>query len=220
MSPQLWQQVTWDVARAGGWVAYLLLTLAVALGLALSLRWQRPRWPRLITNDLHNHATGLAFAFIGVHGLTLWLDPYMRFTWQEMLVPMASHYRPLWMAAGIVGAYLMLAVWLSTQVRSRIGYALWRRLHTLAFAVYLLATVHGLGAGTDTRQPWALELYAGSVLLIGALLVNRLLTPAGANGRAHPRLATLTAAVVIGGIAWAAAGPAHMSWSAIAGHSL
>jgi len=26
-------------------MAYVLLTLSVALGLALSARWQRPRWP-------------------------------------------------------------------------------------------------------------------------------------------------------------------------------
>ena len=60
MSVQLWQAVTWDVARAGGLMAYLLLTLSVALGLALSLRWQRPRWPRLITNELHGFVTLLS----------------------------------------------------------------------------------------------------------------------------------------------------------------
>jgi predicted ferric reductase len=216
MSASLWQAVTWDVARAGGWVAYLLLTAAVALGLALSLRWQRPRWPRLITNELHSFVTLLGLVFIGVHTLAVWIDPYMRFGWRDIALPFATTYRPLWMAAGIVATYLMLAIWLSTQLRSRIGYAWWRRLHTLTFAVYLLATIHGLGTGTDTRQPWALELYAGSVLLVGALLINRLLTPIGAHGRSHPRLAALTALVIVGGVFWAAAGPAHAGWSAIA----
>jgi len=45
MSASTWSAVTWDVARAGGLMAYVLLTLSVALGLALSARWQRPRWP-------------------------------------------------------------------------------------------------------------------------------------------------------------------------------
>jgi len=112
--------------------------------------------------------------------------------------------------------------WRSGSARrcARIGYAWWRRLHTLAFAVYLLTTLHGLGTGTDTRQAWALGLYAGSVALVGVLLVKRLLTPAGARGRAHPRLAALAVAVVLGGIAWAARGPAHAGWSAIASHIL
>ncbi|TMC87359.1 MAG: iron reductase, partial [Chloroflexi bacterium] len=45
----IWQTITWDVARAGGFTAYILLTLAVAVGLALSTQLQSPRrWPRLL----------------------------------------------------------------------------------------------------------------------------------------------------------------------------
>lgn len=220
MTAQLWSQVVWDVARAGGFVAYVLLTLSVVLGLALSRRWQHPRWPRLVTNELHSYVTLLALVFTSLHTLAVWLDPFTRFAWRDVLVPLATWYRPLWMAAGIVGTYLLLAIWISSQVRPRLGYAWWRRLHTLTFAVYVLATVHGLGAGTDTRQPWALELYAGSALLVGALLIQRLLTPAGTRGRVHPRLATLTALLLVGGIAWAATGPARAGWATgtLAGH--
>jgi len=220
MSTQMWDAVVWDVARAGGLAAYLLLTLSVALGLTLSLRWQRPRWPRLITNEMHSFVTLLTLVFVCVHVTAVWVDPFTRFGWRDVFIPLASSYRPLWLALGIVGLYLLLAVWISTQVRARIGYAWWRRLHTLAFAVYLLTTVHGLGTGTDTRQAWALGLYAGNVALVGVLLVKRLLTPAGARGRAHPRLAALTVVVVLGSIAWVATGPAHAGWSVIASHIL
>ncbi len=219
MSAQLWQAVTWDVARAGGMVAYLLLTLAMALGLALSLRWQRPRWPRLITNDLHSFVTLLSLVFVGVHVLAVAVDPFVRFGWRDLFVPFATSYRTSWMAAGIVGTYLLLAVWISTQLRTRIGYAVWRKLHGLAFAVYVLSTAHGLGTGTDSRELWALGLYAGSTLLVGGLLIKRLLTPIGAHGRAHPRLAAFTAAGLVGGLAWAAAGPAHAAF-ALAAHGL
>jgi predicted ferric reductase len=217
MSAQVWQQVTWDVARAGGMVAYVLLTLSVALGLALSMRWQRPRWPRLFTNEMHSFLTLLSLVFIAVHVLAVWLDPYMRFGWRDILVPLASSYRPVWMAAGIVGLYLLLAIWISTLLRARIGYAWWRRLHTLTFLIFILSAVHGLGTGTDTRQPWALELYAGSVVLVAGLLINRLLTPIGAHGRPHTRLAVLA---VLAGFWWVAHGPGHAGWSAIAGRSL
>lgn len=220
MSGQLWQQVTWDVARAGGMVAYILLTLSVALGLALSVRWQRPRWPRLFTNDLHSFVTLLSLVFIAVHVLAVLVDPYMRFGLRDILVPLASSYRPVWMAFGIVALYLMLAIWISTQLRSRIGYAWWRRLHTGTFAVYLLTTIHGLGTGTDTRQAWALELYAGSVMLVCGLLINRLLTPVGAHGRPHFRLAALVVLAVAGGFLWVAGGPAHAGWAALANRGL
>jgi predicted ferric reductase len=188
----------------------------VVLGLALSVRWQRPKWPRLLTNELHSYLTLLSLIFIAVHVLAVAIDPYTHFGLEDMLVPLATRYRPLWISLGIVSLYLMLAVWISTQLRSRIGYAWWRRLHTLTFLVYIGSTVHGLGTGTDTRQLWALELYVGSTLLVGALLINRLLTPIGAKGAAHPRLAALTALVVVGGVLWAAAGPAQAGWSAIA----
>jgi hypothetical protein len=140
----------------------------------------------------------------------------MRFGWTEVLVPLMSHYRPLWMALGIVAGYLALAVWLSTELRPRIGYAWWRRLHGLAFAVYALATVHGLAAGSDTRTPWGLGLYAGSVLLVGSLLGVRLLTPVGTRGRTYPNLAGLVALLLLGGVLWTATGPARPGWNAIA----
>ncbi len=38
----IWQSVTWDVARAGGFIAYILLAMAVIVGLALSTQVQSP----------------------------------------------------------------------------------------------------------------------------------------------------------------------------------
>jgi hypothetical protein len=140
----------------------------------------------------------------------------MRFGWTEVLVPLMSHYRSLWMALGIVAGYLALAVWLSTALRPRIGYTWWRRLHGLAFAVYALATVHGLATGSDTRTPWALGFYAGSALLVGSLLGVRLLTPVGMRGRAYPNLAGLVALLLAGGVLWTATGPARPGWNTIA----
>jgi len=216
MTADTWSALTWDVARAGGLMAYALLTLSVALGLALSMRWQRPHWPRLITNELHNFVAGLALVFMAIHGVGLLLDPFMRFGWAEVLVPLVSHYRSLWVATGIVALYLAVAVWVSSQLRPRIGHALWRRLHALTFAVYALATVHGLATGTDTRQPWALGLYACGLLVVGGLLCYRLLVPIGARGRTYPNLAGLVAVLLIGVAVWTARGPARPGWNAVA----
>jgi hypothetical protein len=192
------------------------LTLSVALGLALSLRWQSARWPRLLTNDLHRFVTLLTLVFTAVHGLAAWLDPFMRFGWTEMLVPLASHYRPRWMAMGILAGYLALAIWISSELRSHIGYKTWRRLHTLTFAVYLLATLHGIATGTDTHAAWALALYAGSGLLVGRLLLLRLLTPIGARGRTSPGLAGITVLILVLGGVWTLTGPTQRGWNAIA----
>ncbi|HLJ67726.1 MAG TPA: hypothetical protein VKX16_10250 [Chloroflexota bacterium] len=49
--------------------------------------------------------------------MAVWLDPFMAFGLNEIMVPCASHYRPLWRALGIVAAYLMAAIWLSERVQ-------------------------------------------------------------------------------------------------------
>ena len=171
----IWQSITWDIARAGGFTAYILLTLAVIVGLALSTQIQSPsRWPRLLNSELHNFLTLLSTIFLGVHILATWLDPFTRFSWNEILIPLTSHYRPEWMAFGIVALYLGIAIGISTWIRPLIGYKIWRKLHVLTLGVFALATIHGLGTGSDTQTQWALGIYIVSTVLVGLLLCRRL----------------------------------------------
>ncbi len=171
----LWEAVTWDVARAGGFTAYILAALSVALGLALSMKWQSPgKWPRLVNNELHNFLALLALIFTGVHVLAVWIDPYTKFGLSEILVPLASHYRPAWVALGIVSLYLGIAIGISTWLRPVIGYAWWRRLHFLTLALYVLVTVHGIATGSDTKTLWGIAIYAISIVVICALFSRRL----------------------------------------------
>ena len=47
------------------------------------------------------------------------------------------------------------------------AYDVWRRLHYLNFAVWTLALIHGIAAGTDSDTAWGAAVYAacgGSVL--------------------------------------------------------
>ena len=212
-----WNAVTWDTARAGGLISYVLLTTAVCLGLVLRNRWQSTRWPRLVTNELHGYVSLLALVFIAVHVVAVAVDPFTHFGLSAVLVPFASHYRPVWMGLGIVALYLLLAVWVSSRLRRRIGHRLWRRIHVLAFAVYLAATLHGLGTGSDTRTIWGGALYTTSVALVGSLLAVRLLAPAGQNAVRRPLVAGAAAAAVLAVGAWSLGGPFAAGWSARAG---
>lgn len=170
----IWEAITWDTARAAGFTSYALLTLAVFVGLALSLHWQTNRWPRIINNELHNFLTLLALIFTGVHVLAVVVDPYTAFGLNEILIPLASHYRPLWMAFGIVALYLGLAIGLSTWLRPIIGYKWWRRLHVLTLVLYGLVTIHGIATGSDTRTWWAVGIYAASLIAVSIPLTERL----------------------------------------------
>ena len=178
----LWEAVTWDVARAGGFTAYILSGLAVALGLALSMKWQSAsKWPRIINNELHNFLTLLALVFTTIHVLAVWIDPYTKFGWNEVFIPFLTHYRTIWMSLGIVALYLGIAIGISTWIRPLIGYKWWRRLHYLTLALYVLVTVHGIMTGSDSQTGWGIGIYGGSIVVIGLLLCRRIMLSVNAR---------------------------------------
>lgn len=212
----VWGAITWDTARAGGFVAYGLLTLSVLLGLALSTRWQSPRWPRFINSELHNFVTLLGLVFTIAHVLAVWLDPFTAFGWSEVFIPFVSHYRPLWMAFGVVALYLGLALAASVWLRPYIGYEWWRRLHVLTLVAYLLVTVHGLTTGSDTQTVWGAAIYAISALSVVTLLWIRLLVPSGPQQRRHPVWVGVTGLLLFFGVIAAALWPMRSGWASIA----
>jgi predicted ferric reductase len=177
----------WYLSRAAGLTAYGLLWLAIVLGLSLSNRLARV-WPGGPTAaDLHQFASLLALVFATVHGLVLLGDQYIGYTFAQILVPFTgTGYRPLWVGLGQVGFYLAAVVALSVYLRDSVGYRAWRALHYLSFAVYILATVHAVGAGTDSAAPLAPLIYWVGSVVVGLLTVRRVLTsgprPAGAHG--------------------------------------
>lgn len=205
---------SWEIARAGGMLAYVLASASVVIGMLVSLKLRSPNWPRFLTTELHRYVSVLTLVFTVVHGLAVWLDPFTDFAPAEVLVPIASHYRPIWIAFGIVAGYLLLAVWGSEYIRRWIGYAWWRRLHYAAFAVFALGTMHGIGAGSDTAAPWALAIYAvctGSVLV---LIGWRLLSGPESMRRS---VALLVVGTAVAGLAvFTAIGPVQGGWNAIA----
>ena len=183
----LWQSVTWTVARAGGFTAYILLALAVIVGLALSLQLQSPaRWPRLLNSELHNFLSLLALIFTGVHVLAVLVDPFTRFGLSDVLIPFASSYRTVWMGLGIVALYLGIAIGISTWLRPKIGYTWWRRLHVLTLGIFALTALHGVATGSDTRTWWALAIYGVSILLVGGLTCRRLQLSMRQKARSQP----------------------------------
>jgi sulfoxide reductase heme-binding subunit YedZ len=210
-------QLTWIVARAAGLLAYLLVTASVVLGLVLHHRWRSTTWPRFVTNELHRTVSLLALVALAGHGLALLLDPYLAPTISELLLPGTISYRPVWVAAGIVGGDLLVGLWLSQYLRARIGYRAWARLHLLTYAAWVLVLVHGLAAGSDTPTVWALVLYGGSVALVGGLAVARILDtqPEAARLFGLAAAGLFVAAVTH----WAIEGPLAPDWSARAGSS-
>lgn len=158
MASQLW----WYSARAGGLVAWALLTASVLWGLVLSAKLRPPRVRPAWMLDLHRYLGGIASIFVAVHVGSIILDSYTHFGPSDVLVPFASAWHPVAVAWGIVGLYLLLAVELTSLARRSLPQRLWRRVHMLAFPLWLFATVHFATAGTDATT------MAARVAMIGA----------------------------------------------------
>jgi ferredoxin-NADP reductase/DMSO/TMAO reductase YedYZ heme-binding membrane subunit len=144
----------WYLARAGGLTAWWLLCIAVLWGLLLSTRalGDRPRPAWLL--DLHRMLGGLAVVFAGLHGLGIHLDTLSGFGWGEVFVPLAADYQPGPVAWGIVGLYLLVAIEVTSLLKRRLPDFVWRWVHSCAFVVFVLATVHMFTVGTDRGIPW------------------------------------------------------------------
>jgi methionine sulfoxide reductase heme-binding subunit len=168
-----YSHVAWYTARASGYTAFVLLTLSIAIGLVLSLKVHSPRWPRFVTEELHRFATVTALVLVVIHLTALLLDPFMQFSAMDLIVPFTGSYRPAGVALGITALYLLLAIWLSSKLRKRIGWRTWRLLHYASFAVYLAVVGHTILAGEDARTWWGEAIDVASVLVVGSLAIAR-----------------------------------------------
>lgn len=169
---QLTPKLSWYVARSSGIVSWILLTASVMWGLLLSARvLNRSTAPGWLL-DLHRYLGGLAIVLTGVHIAGLVGDNWMHIGWGDVLVPMFSTYRPGAVAWGVVGFYLLVAIEITSLLRSKLPRKLWRSTHYLSFPLFIACTVHGLQAGKDvhTRAYEWMTVTAVSVTMVLLLL--------------------------------------------------
>jgi len=164
-------QAMWYVTRAAGLIAYLLLWLSTAWGIAVSSKIFDPVLQGAFTYDFHQFLSLLAIGFVVLHIVVLSADRYLPFSVAAILVPFIAPYRPLWVGIGVVGFYLTLLVTVTFYLRQHIGMKAFRMIHLASFAAYAFAAIHGLMAGTDSVLPAAQLMYAGTTLVIVFLTV-------------------------------------------------
>jgi methionine sulfoxide reductase heme-binding subunit len=167
----------WILARSSGLMAYTLLTASVLAGIVLKARpFGLSLRPAAVT-DIHRFLALLGLGALALHGTALVLDSTVDIPLAALVVPGLVPYRPLWTSFGVLAGVLMLLVYASFSLRRFIGMRAWRRLHWLTYLVFVLATVHGLAAGTDSGRPWALPLYGAATGAVLAATAWRALVP-------------------------------------------
>jgi sulfoxide reductase heme-binding subunit YedZ len=160
----------WDLGRATGVVTLALLTIVVLLGIVTRSGRPLPGLPRFAVSAVHRSASLLAVVFLVVHIVTLTLVPQSQLRWIDAVIPVGSHFRPLWIGLGALSLDLMVALVVTSLLRERIGRRVWRAIHWAAYALWPFAVLHTIGAGTDAGRAWMVGfLVACSTAFVVAL---------------------------------------------------
>ncbi|MBO0732514.1 MAG: ferric reductase-like transmembrane domain-containing protein [Acidimicrobiaceae bacterium] len=164
-------QALWYLVRSTGLIDLVLLSAAMVLGVAEVVRWVRPGWPRFVVAALHRNLSLLAVAVLAVHVVTTVADSFVNVALIDAFVPFVGTYQPFWLGMGALSLDLMVALVITSALRSRLGRRGWRAVHWTAYLCWPVAVAHGLGMGTDTGTRWVDVLYA---LCVGAVVLAAL----------------------------------------------
>lgn len=165
--------MTWFVMRGTGVVLLVLFSMVIVLGAVTRTGRGSRHWPRFVTLGLHRNLALLALALLGVHVVSAVLDTYVDIRWVDVVVPVGARFEPVYLGLGALAVDLLIAVGVTTAVRSRIGYQGWRAVHVTGYVAWAVSLVHALGLGSDIHSPWLTGICVGCVLCVAAALVAR-----------------------------------------------
>ncbi|HEX3689709.1 MAG TPA: hypothetical protein VHV28_08430 [Solirubrobacteraceae bacterium] len=157
----------WITSRAAGIVSLVLASLAVSVGLVMSLKMMRARRPDLLA--LHEVLSLGTLVALVVHGVSLLGDHVLSPTLADVALPFDWSYKTLWTSVGIIGGWALVFLGLSYYARHAIGANRWRKLHRFSALAWVAGVVHTLGEGTDAGQLWFLAMLA--IVAVPALLL-------------------------------------------------
>jgi methionine sulfoxide reductase heme-binding subunit len=184
-------QALWFVSRGSGLVLLVLFTAVVVLGAATRLGSAPVRWPRFAVAELHRTFSLFAVALLVLHVITAILDPFVKIGWAATVLPFASPYRTLAIGLGTLAVDLGGAVLVTSLLRQRIGYRIWRAVHYLAYLAWPVAFIHSLTAGNDLGVWWVGLVEWACAAAVGAAVLTRLLrvpdTAAARTQTAEPK---------------------------------
>ena len=158
----------WLAARAAGIAAYLLLSFQVSLGLVLSHPTNKSTWrlsKRLF--PWHDQLWVFVTAFLAVHIVSIVADPYAGVGLLGAVVPGLSAYRSPAIALGTLSLYAFLLTAITARWTRRLPPGAWLSIHRVAIAVWALAWLHGVLAGSDS-EPLALVYIVTGLAVVAA----------------------------------------------------
>lgn len=184
----------WLASRSAGVLSLVLVSVSVIIGLMMANNLPRRPGAKRTLLGVHESTAIAGLVAIGVHGVTLLGDQWLKAAPADLAVPFALSYRPGFTGLGVIAGYLAVFLGLSFYARTYVGNRRWRSVHRATVLVWLLGVIHAIGAGTDGGQTWMLVLIAVTGVPILALFTRRMMLPRGGTparraGGAPPRRA-------------------------------
>lgn len=209
----------WYLTRSAGLVSLILLSATVVLGMVSSVGWTTKRWPRFLSQAVHRNLSLFCLALIGVHIVSTVADGYVPIGLLDAVIPFRSPYRPIWVGFGALAFDMLLAVAITSGLRRRIGTAVWRGVHWLAYACWPIAVVHGLGSGSDARLPGALLVFVLCISTVTGTAAWRLVVGRSRSASWRFGSAAAGALALVAIAVFALVGPLRPGWSHRSGTS-
>jgi sulfoxide reductase heme-binding subunit YedZ len=165
----------WYLNRSTGLVVLALLTLTAVLGVLSTARGGR-LLPRFVGQAFHRNVALWSVVLLALHVTTAVVDSYVDIRWWQAVVPWwGATYLPLWLGLGTLSLDVLVLVVVTSLVRARMRHRSWRLVHLLSYAAWGIAVGHGLGIGTDLRNPgWERSAVYASVALVAGVALVRL----------------------------------------------
>ena len=179
-------KLAWQIGRASGILAFILLTIVVVNGLLMTTRMLFRIVPPAFNYETHRFLSWMAVLAVVGHFASFTLDEFLKLTLGESLIPFflvrdfpsRLGFSLTWtVGIGVIAFYGILALVITSELR-RFGFPVkkWRALHYTSFLAYILFLVHGITAGTDSREWWMIWMYSLSGVLVIGLTGLRIYT--------------------------------------------
>ena len=164
-----------DLCSYLGLGAVAAATLNLLIGMLMSLRYSPTRlWPHRHINlfALHNWTAYAAIALTLTHPLVLLFIHQPHFSLYDIVFPIASPLQPTINLLGAIALYLLLLVFISSLLRTRLARPIWRNLHYLVFPAAILLFIHSILTDPNLKDGHPDLLDGGKVFVELASLLS------------------------------------------------
>jgi sulfoxide reductase heme-binding subunit YedZ len=161
----------WYVSRMSALAGFALLYISMVFGLAIRIPSLRNLIGAKDTFSVHCWISLQAILLALIHGVSLIFDKFIEFSFVDVFIPFVSGYKTHMVALGVIAFYLMLILIVSSYLKNRMPYKLWRTLHFLNILLYVFSLIHAWQLGTDLSSDFARAVFVGLNSVIPVLII-------------------------------------------------